>query len=186
MKRFILAVTLLLCSVPAFAQTYSIWAPTYTNTGIQTTSLGQYQIGTKFKSDVDGYVMAVRWYKSPSDSGTHAVAIFNSSGTLLGSASSTPNETASGWQVSFLPTPVAITANTDYYAIKHVPATPMAIVSNQAATDSPPLHSYAGADFISTSSTTTFSATPTHSITGYMVDVIFVKKTDARVCYPAQ
>lgn len=76
------------------------------------------ELGVKFQSTVNGYITGIRFYKSPTNTGTHVGNLWTSSGTLLASVTFT-NETASGWQQVEFPTPVAITANTTYVASYH-------------------------------------------------------------------
>ncbi|MBS9386956.1 MAG: DUF4082 domain-containing protein [Dolichospermum sp. BR01] len=72
-----------------------------------------YELGMKFTSAKAGQIQAIRYYKSPSEIGTHVGRIWSSTGTLLASVTFT-NETASGWQQQALSTPVTIPANTTY------------------------------------------------------------------------
>jgi len=72
-----------------------------------------YELGMKFTSAKAGQIQAIRYYKSPSETGTHVGRIWSSTGTLLASVTFT-NETASGWQQQALSTPVTIPANTTY------------------------------------------------------------------------
>ena len=74
-----------------------------------------YEFGVKFRADVDGYIIGVRFYKVVGDTGTHVGKLYNLSGTPLASVNFT-NETASGWQEMWFGTPVLITANTTYMA----------------------------------------------------------------------
>src|SRR5262249_54957689 len=61
------------------------------------------ELGVKFKSDVDGYITGVRYYKSAANSGVHVGSLWSSTGVRLATATFT-NESASGWQqVSFSP-----------------------------------------------------------------------------------
>ena len=72
-----------------------------------------YALGMKFKSAVAGKILAIRYYKAASDTGTHVGKFWSSSGTLLTSVTFT-GETASGWQEQALATPYSIAANTTY------------------------------------------------------------------------
>jgi hypothetical protein len=72
-----------------------------------------YELGMKFRVARVGKINAIRYWKSPSDSGTHVGRIWSSSGTQLASVTFT-NETASGWQQQALPTPVSVQPNTTY------------------------------------------------------------------------
>jgi hypothetical protein len=69
--------------------------------------------GVRFFADVDGYITAIRFWKSPSETGLHTGTIWDSSGQVLTSVTF-ENETVSGWQEQALPAAFAITANTEY------------------------------------------------------------------------
>jgi Domain of unknown function (DUF4082)/Bacterial Ig-like domain (group 1) len=75
-----------------------------------------YELGMKFQSARNGSVAALRFWKSPSETGTHVGhlwAVDGTGGTLLASAPFSA-ETASGWQQQDFATPVPIQANTTY------------------------------------------------------------------------
>jgi hypothetical protein len=72
-----------------------------------------YELGMKFSAKVTGTITAIRFYKSPSESGTHTGKIYSSTGALLASVTFM-NESASGWQQQALATPLAIAANAIY------------------------------------------------------------------------
>ena len=72
-----------------------------------------YELGMKFKSTKAGKILAVRYYKAASDTGTHGGKIWSATGTLLASITFT-GETASGWQEKALASPLTIAANTTY------------------------------------------------------------------------
>ncbi len=78
-----------------------------------TGSAGDYELGMEFRSGKSGQISAIRYYKAPSETGTHTGRIWSSTGTLLASVTFT-NETASGWQQQELATPLNIQANTTY------------------------------------------------------------------------
>jgi hypothetical protein len=102
-------------------------------------------VGVKFRSDVDGFITAIRFYKGPLNTGTHTASLWTSTGTLL-TRVTFANETASGWQEVTLPTPAAITANTVYVASYHAPVGRYSITENYfttAGVDNPPLHALA-------------------------------------------
>jgi hypothetical protein len=71
------------------------------------------EVGMKFTSATNGEITGIRFYKGPTNTGTHVGDLWSSNGTLLASATFT-NETASGWQQVNLATPVQITAGTTY------------------------------------------------------------------------
>ncbi|MEN8165888.1 MAG: DUF4082 domain-containing protein [Pseudomonadota bacterium] len=72
-----------------------------------------YEMGMKFQSAAAGYIKTIRYYKSPSEIGTHQGRIWTSAGLLLATVTFA-NETASGWQEQALDTPINIQANTTY------------------------------------------------------------------------
>ncbi|MCK9281278.1 MAG: DUF4082 domain-containing protein [Melioribacteraceae bacterium] len=72
-----------------------------------------YELGTKFSSDLLANVNAIRFYKAAGETGSHIGKIWDNSGTLIASVSFT-NETASGWQSMNLPSSLLIQPNTVY------------------------------------------------------------------------
>src|SRR6185436_19077851 len=70
-------------------------------------------LGTRFRSDIAGYITGTRFYKSALNTGTHVAKLWTNTGTLMATATFT-NEIASGWQQMAFPSPVAIAANTTY------------------------------------------------------------------------
>ena len=76
------------------------------------------ELGVKIRSDVNGYITGLRFYKSAANTGTHIAHLWSSSGQLLATATFT-NETASGWQQVYFATPVAIAAGATYVASYH-------------------------------------------------------------------
>ncbi|MEY4748815.1 MAG: hypothetical protein RIQ60_1029 [Pseudomonadota bacterium] len=79
------------------------------------------ELGVKFRTDVDGVVTGVRFYKGSGNTGSHRASLWTSAGQLLGSAIFS-NETASGWQQVDFPTPVAVSAGAVYVASYFAPA----------------------------------------------------------------
>jgi hypothetical protein len=71
------------------------------------------ELGTKFQSDVPGWVAGVRFYKGAGNGGTHTGSLWTSAGALLATGTFT-NETASGWQALTFASPVQISASTTY------------------------------------------------------------------------
>lgn len=74
---------------------------------------GDFELGVKFISSVNGYITKIRYYKTPGEEGTHTGRIWLTGGILLASVVFT-NETATGWQEMPLATPLAITAGLQY------------------------------------------------------------------------
>jgi hypothetical protein len=75
-------------------------------------------LGTKFSTDTNGFITALRFYKASGNTGTHTGQLYTASGTLLSQAVFT-NETASGWQQVNLTTPVQVTSGTVYVVSYH-------------------------------------------------------------------
>src|SRR5690349_24224634 len=57
------------------------------------------EVGVKFRSDADGFVSGVRFYKGTGNGGTHVGHLWSASGTNLGTATFT-GESSSGWQTA--------------------------------------------------------------------------------------
>ena len=76
------------------------------------------EVGVKFTSSVAGQITALKFYRSPSDTGSDLLDLWTATGTKLASATFT-NTSASGWQTVTLATPVSIAANTTYVASYH-------------------------------------------------------------------
>lgn len=75
-------------------------------------------LGVKFKTSDNGYIAGIRFYKGPSNTGTHVGTLWTSSGQKLAEATFS-GETATGWQQVKFANPVAVTANTVYVASYH-------------------------------------------------------------------
>ncbi len=81
---------------------------------------GAVELGVKFRTEVDGFVTGIRFYKGPGNTGQHVGNLWSVSGELLATAVFT-NETASGWQEVTFAAPVAVSAGTVYVASYHAP-----------------------------------------------------------------
>ena len=81
----------------------------------------EYELGVKFQTSIDGYISAVKFYKSSKNTGTHTGTLWTSAGTQLATGTFT-DETASGWQTLTFGTPVHVAANTTYVASYHTTA----------------------------------------------------------------
>ncbi|MFP2909682.1 DUF4082 domain-containing protein [Pyxidicoccus sp. 3LFB2] len=103
------------------------------------------ELGVKFKADVDGDIIGLRFYKGAANTGTHVGHLWSATGQLLATATFV-NETASGWQQVTLSTPVPVTAGTTYVASYHAPGGAYAFTSSGlvAGADAPPLHALPG------------------------------------------
>lgn len=103
------------------------------------------ELGVKFRSDVAGSIIGIRFYKAPLNTGTHVGSLWSSTGAKLASAAF-PEETASGWQQVTFSTPVPISANTTYIASYHCPIGHYSVNEYYFTTngwDNPPLRALA-------------------------------------------
>jgi hypothetical protein len=96
----------------------TIWPSSTTPETVDVGTDNPVELGVKFKADVNGYITALRFYKSEANTGTHIGNLWSIDGTKLATVTFA-GETASGWQQANLATPVAVTANTVYVASYH-------------------------------------------------------------------
>ena len=135
------------------------------------------ELGVRFRSDVPGTVQGVRFYKSPSNTGTHVGSLWSAAGKRLASAVFT-GETGSGWQQVAFTAPVAIQANVDYVVSYSCPGGHYAADANGLARgyDRVPLHVPAngagGGNGLFAYGAGSFPAS-TYRATNYWVDVAF-------------
>jgi probable HAF family extracellular repeat protein len=76
------------------------------------------ELGVRFRSDVDGLVTGVRFFKGPGNTGPHTGTLWSSRGQRLATGTFT-DETPAGWQELVFATPVPISARTTYVASYH-------------------------------------------------------------------
>ncbi|URD49591.1 DUF4082 domain-containing protein [Chroococcidiopsis sp. CCNUC1] len=155
----------------------STWNDTATPTTAASSDTQAVELGVKFKSDVNGYVTGIRFYKGSGNTGTHIGNLWTSAGQLLTTATFS-NETASGWQQVNFSQPVAINANTVYVASYHTSSGRYAINEGYftSSIDSPPLHflrdGESGGNGVYKYGTTGFPIN-TYRASNYWVDVTF-------------
>ncbi len=136
-------------------------------------------VGVKFKSDLNGFITGIRFYKGAGNTGTHVGTLWTSGGAQLATAAFT-GETASGWQQVNFATPVAVTANTVYVASYFAPNGGWARDAGYFATngvDRPPLHALqdgvSGGNGVYAYGTGTVFPSSSYQSTNYWVDVVF-------------
>jgi hypothetical protein len=98
----------------------SIWDPAAVPVIAAETDSTAVEVGVKFRSDVNGSLTGIRFFKGSTNTGTHTAHLWSTAGDLIASAAFI-NETASGWQQANFDAPVPITANTTYIASYHAP-----------------------------------------------------------------
>jgi hypothetical protein len=72
------------------------------------------ELATRFFTDIDGYVIGLRFYKNPNDTATtHVGTLRRADGSTIESVIFV-DETSDGWQEQLFPSPIPIQAQTDY------------------------------------------------------------------------
>lgn len=164
--------------MPAATCPCSIWTSSTVPAVAAVTDSANIELGMRFRSRVSGYVLGVRYYKGPGNTGTHAARIWTNSGTRLATRQGS-SESPSGWQQINFSSPVAIEANTTYVvsyrASKgHYAADPSYFAS--AGVSSGPLYALRdgedGASGVYRYGTAVFP-TNTNQSTNYWVDLVF-------------
>jgi hypothetical protein len=170
------ALSLTIATVPTAV---SIWASTAVPGVVDSGPDSAVELGVKFRSDVNGKVTGIRFYKAAANTGTHVGNLWSSAGTKLGSATFS-GETASGWQQVSLATPVAITSNTVYVVSYHASNGHYSEDDNYFASkgvDSPPLHALtngvSGGNGVYAYGTSSAFPSSTWNAANYWVDVVF-------------
>jgi hypothetical protein len=162
---------------PPAACPCTIWSASATPSRIETSDKSSVELGVRFRSDTNGTVTGVRFYKGAGNTGTHTGKLWTNTGTLLATATFS-NETASGWQQVMFNTPVAITANTTYVVSYHTNTGQYAVNDAYFATsgvDNPPLHALATG--VGTNGVYRYGASAfpnqTYQAANYWVDLVF-------------
>ncbi|WP_424630930.1 DUF4082 domain-containing protein [Bradyrhizobium sp. SYSU BS000235] len=138
------------------------------------------ELGMKFTSSSAGQITALKFYRSPGDTGPDLLSLWTSAGAKLATATFS-NTSASGWQTVTLSTPVNINANTTYVASYHTAGTYVATNNffTSAITSSPltaPSTSTSGGNGVYSyggNNTTSVFPTSTFGAANYWVDVVF-------------
>jgi hypothetical protein len=158
---------------------YSIWSNSATPVVVADPEVGAGEVGVRFRSDVNGYITGIRFYKASTNTGTHIGSLWTDTGTLLARATFT-NETASGWQQVTFSTPVVITANTVYVASYHMNVGHYSDDPDYFAgkgVDNPPLHALAdgvsGENGVGAAGSTSTFPNQGWRSSNYWVDVVF-------------
>jgi hypothetical protein len=158
----------------------TIWPGTASPVVPDAGSYSPLELGVQFRSESNGYITGIRFYKSAANTGTTVGNLWSSSGTLLASATfPVTGETNSGWQQVNFSSPVPITANTMYVASYHTIVGHFALDHNyfvSSGVDNSPLHApggAGGANGVYTFAATSTFPTQTYNSENYWVDVVF-------------
>ncbi len=157
----------------------SLWDPA-TPGGPQADDSGAVELGVKFQTEVDGWVTAVRFYKTIDNTGVHIGNVWDASGNNLGSVTFA-GETGTGWQEAVFAAPIPVTANTTYIASYYAPNGSYAVTNGYFATagmDNPPLYALqdgvAGGNAVYSYAPTSTFPNQTYNSSNYWVDLVFV------------
>ncbi len=99
------------------AATYSLYATSRTPSATVTTTTPT-TVGVSFSSSRAGSVTAIRYYAASTNTG-RTVKLYSSTGSVLGTATTT--STATGWRTATFATAIPITAGTSYVASYYAP-----------------------------------------------------------------
>ncbi len=186
-RSLLLAVLLLATAAAAASKPNTLFDPSNVPTVVDTGPDAGVEVGVKFKSDINGAISAIRFYKASANAGPHVARLWTISGTLLASATSS-NETSFGWQQVEFSAPVIINAGEVYVASYHASAGHYSFSPQyfaQSGVDRPPLHAPASKDaggngVYAYGSTSVFPGGSNNSA-NYWVDVIFTPRDLAMV-----
>ena len=155
------------------------WTATTVPGTLSDSDTGAVELGVRFRSDVDGYVSGVRFYKGSANTGTHIGNLWSAAGARLATATFS-GETASGWQQVNFATPVAVTANTVYVVSYYAPNGRYSADVGYFATtgvDKAPVHllrdGVSGANGLYAYGPSSAFPSATYKSTNYWVDVVF-------------
>ena len=155
------------------------FAPTAVPTVASSSDRASVELGVRFRTDVDGLVTGIRFYKGTANTGTHVGSLWTASGQLL-ARGTFGAETATGWQQLNFATPVAVQAGVVYVASYFAPRGGYAIDAGYfsgRSVDRAPLQlpadgSAGGNGLYAYAAAPTFPAS-TWRASNYWVDVVF-------------
>jgi phosphodiesterase/alkaline phosphatase D-like protein len=136
------------------------------------------ELGMRFRTDLDGFITGVRFYRGSGNSGAPTGSLWTASGQRLATVNF-PAGSSAGWQQALFSTPVAVTANTTYI-VSYYTTTGFALDLDYfdvlPGVERPPLHALrSGVDGLNGLYSYGPSSFPASSYRGsnYWVDVVF-------------
>jgi hypothetical protein len=161
----------------------SIWDNSVTPAVITDPETQAIEVGVKFRSEINGLITGIRFYKGSQNTGTHIGTLWSSNGQQLARATFT-GETATGWQQVSFATPVQITANTTYVASYHTNVGHYSVneqyFANSGFNNSPLYflrNGESGGNGVYTNNANPVFPTSTYNSSNYWVDVVFSTNT---------
>jgi hypothetical protein len=166
----------------------SLFTPGDTPFSIRTGDGNSVELGVRFSVNTPGSVTGIRFYKNPSDTGTHMARLWGIDGTELAIATFT-GESGSGWQQVNFPSPVPITPGTMYVASYHSNGLYSADLNYYFTTRTSgaltaPSRETSGANGVYTYGSTPTFPNQTYANTNYWVDVVFARAGGAGTLAP--
>ncbi|HXH28818.1 MAG TPA: N,N-dimethylformamidase beta subunit family domain-containing protein, partial [Candidatus Polarisedimenticolia bacterium] len=158
----------------------SLWGDLALPTSAGHSDVQAIEVGVKFRTETDGYITGIRFFKTLTDTGTHVGNLWDAAGSLLATVTFA-GEGASGWQEAAFDNPVPVTANTTYVASYHAPNGQYAFTSGyfQTAFDNPPLRALAngedGPNGVYQYGAASAFPTQTYNSANYWVDVVYAE-----------
>jgi Domain of unknown function (DUF4082)/Bacterial Ig-like domain/Bacterial Ig domain len=156
----------------------SLWSVTATPATLSSTEAKAVELGVKLRSDLSGWVTAIRYYRGVRNTGTHVVSLWTSTGVLLGRGTET-STSPTGWVEVPLDAPVAIASDTTYVASYFAPVggwsvTPFSFTSPWASSPLRALRDGAeGGNGLYRYAATPSFPNATNKSSNYFVDVVF-------------
>jgi hypothetical protein len=134
------------------------------------------ELGMQFSVNAPGQAVGVRFYKGPSNTGTHVGNLWSSAGALLASVTFT-GETASGWQQALFSAPVNLTQGAVYTVSYHAPVGKYSGTPNYftAAVTNGPITAPATTNGTYAYGSGSAFPSSTYQATNYWVDIIFAQ-----------
>ena len=176
-----------LTACPAGLACSSIFSQTVT--GTQDADPSAVELGVKFRSDVPGQIVGIRFFKTSGNTGAHTGSLWSSTGQRLATVTFAA-ESASGWQEAAFSAPVTIQPGTTYVASYHTNTGRYATGTSFAAAgvDAAPLHALRegvdGPNGVYAYGAGNVFPTNTWQSANYLVDVLFTSTAPADTAPP--
>ena len=163
---------------PVNAQNYSLWG---TVGKVEESDTQSVELGIKFRTDVDGNVSAVRFYRAVPVNSGYTVHVWSATGELLGTGMAIEGQQPTpGWQTIQVYPPVPITAGqtyiASYYASKGQYSVSENFFTNTTITNGP-VHALSdgvdGGNGVYVYGEGGGFPNQTHNASNYWVDIIF-------------
>jgi hypothetical protein len=135
---------------------------------------GSVTLGVKFIPSVDGYLMGVRYYQGPGNTGTHVGSLWSATGSKIAEATF-PASSEGGWQTAAFNPPVQVSAGSTYVASYFAPNGNYSYDANffDSTWTNGPLSAAVGENGLYGYGSTTTFPTQSYQSSNYWVDPLF-------------